>query len=77
MGAPHRAGALHRGQGGFLSATEDVARTTVDYYFTLLMSQANVEIAAQNLENAGQLYAVAQEKRRMGQISKTTCCRWN
>lgn len=54
----------------FLSATEDVARTTVDYYFTLLMSQANVEIAAQNLENAGQLYAVAQEKRRMGQISK-------
>lgn len=54
----------------FLSATEDVARTTVDYYFTLLMSQVNVEIAAQNLENAGQLYAVAQEKRRMGQISK-------
>ncbi len=54
----------------FLSATENVARQTVDYYFNLLMSRENVEIARQNLENAERLYAVAQEKRAMGKISK-------
>ncbi len=54
----------------FLSATEDVARLTVDYYFNLLMSLENVEISRQNLSNAEKLYAVAVEKREMGQISK-------
>lgn len=54
----------------FLSATEDVARLTVDYYFTLLMSRENVDISRQNLENAERLYAVAQEKREMGLISQ-------
>lgn len=54
----------------FLSATEDVARLTVEYYFTLLMSRENVEISRQNLDNAERLYTVAQEKRRMGQISR-------
>jgi len=54
----------------FLSATEDVARQTVDYYFTLLMSRENVDIAKQNLDNAERLYAVAQEKRKMGKISQ-------
>ncbi len=54
----------------FLSATEDVARVTVEYYFNLLMSSENLEIARQNLANAEQLYQVAQEKRSMGQISQ-------
>ena len=54
----------------FLSATEDVARLTVDYYFTLLMSRENVDISRQNLENAERLYAVAREKREMGLISQ-------
>ncbi|MDE6702408.1 MAG: TolC family protein [Muribaculaceae bacterium] len=54
----------------FLSATENIARLTVDYYFTLLMSRENVDIARQNLENAERLYAVAQEKREMGMISQ-------
>lgn len=54
----------------FLSATENVARRTVDYYFTLLMNRENLEIARQNLENAEKLYAVAQEKREMGKISQ-------
>ncbi len=54
----------------FLSATEDVARLTVEYYFTLIMSRENVEIAKQNLANAEKLYAVAVEKRKMGQISE-------
>lgn len=54
----------------FLSATEDVALTTVNYFFTLVMSHENVAIARQNLENANKLYAVAVEKRKMGQISE-------
>ena len=54
----------------FLSATEDVALTTVNYFFTLVMSRENLAIAGQNLENARKLYAVAVEKRRMGQISE-------
>ncbi|MDE6277658.1 MAG: TolC family protein [Muribaculaceae bacterium] len=54
----------------FLSATEDVARLTVNYYFNLLMSRENVEIAEQNLENALKLHAVAKEKREMGKISQ-------
>ena len=54
----------------FLSATEDVALTTVGLYFNLLLSRENLSTAEQNLENARRLYAVAQEKRKMGQISK-------
>ena len=34
------------------------------------MDRENVEIARQNLENAERLYTVAEEKRRMGKISK-------
>lgn len=54
----------------FLSATEDAALTTVNYFFTLIMSHENVAIAEQNLANADKLYAVAVEKRKMGQISE-------
>ncbi len=54
----------------FLSATEDVALTTVNLFFNLILSRENVATAATNLENARRLYAVAQEKRNMGQISK-------
>lgn len=54
----------------FLSATEDVSRMAVQYYFSLLLSSENLNIARQNLENAEKLYTVAIEKRRMGQISE-------
>jgi outer membrane protein TolC len=54
----------------FLSATEDVARQTVEYFFTLIMSRENVDIAKQNLANAEKLYTIAIEKRQMGQISE-------
>lgn len=54
----------------FLSATEDVALATVNYFFTLIMSRENRDIAGQNLANAEKLYAVAVEKRAMGQISE-------
>jgi len=54
----------------FLSATEDVAMTAISHYFSLLMARENLAIARQNLANATKLYEVAQEKRKMGQISE-------
>lgn len=55
---------------GFLSATEDVATTAIQYYFQLLMAKENHQIALQNLENSERLYEVAKEKREMGRISQ-------
>lgn len=54
----------------FLSESEEVALTAINYYFDLLLSGENVAIAEQNLANAERLYAVAVEKRQMGQISE-------
>lgn len=54
----------------FLSATEDVALAAVNYFFALVMSRENLSIARLNLETAQKLYAVAVEKRAMGQISE-------
>lgn len=54
----------------FLSATENVALIALQYYFTLLLSREKLATAQQNLANAERLYAVAEEKRHMGQISQ-------
>ena len=54
----------------FLSATEEVTMTTINYFFNLLLAKENVGIAKQNLENAEKLYEVAKAKRKMGQISE-------
>lgn len=54
----------------FLTATEEVTMSTINYFFNLLLARENVEIAGQNLENARRLYTVAQAKREMGKISE-------
>ncbi|MDE7147245.1 MAG: TolC family protein, partial [Duncaniella sp.] len=54
----------------FISATENVAMTAINYYFSLLLSKENISIARQNLANAQKLYEVAKAKREMGQINK-------
>lgn len=54
----------------FLSATEGVTMTTINYFFNLLLARENVNIARQNLENAQKLYKVAIAKREMGKISE-------
>lgn len=54
----------------FLSATEDVALKAVTYFFSLVMAQENLGLAAANLETAQRLYDVAVEKRKMGTISQ-------
>ena len=54
----------------FLSATEEVTMTTIQYFFNLLLAKENVTTAQQNLDNANKLYEVAVVKRRMGMISE-------
>ncbi len=54
----------------FLSATENVAMTAINYFFNLLMAKENVAVARQNMANAEKLYEVAVAKREMGKISE-------
>ena len=54
----------------FLTATEELTMTTINYFFNLLLAKENVGIARQNLKNADKLYEVAKAKRSMGQISE-------
>lgn len=54
----------------FMSATEDVAITAINYFFRLLLARENLNIARQNLSIAEKLYEVAKVKREMGQISE-------
>lgn len=54
----------------FLSATEEVTMTAINYFFNLLLAKEKLGISRQNLENAKKLYEVAKAKRRMGQISE-------
>ena len=54
----------------FLSATEEVTMTTINYFFNLLLAKENVNIALQNLDNANKLFEIAKVKREMGQISE-------
>ena len=54
----------------FISATEDVTRKTITYFFQLLLAQETLATARQNELNAGHLYKVAGAKREMGQISE-------
>lgn len=49
---------------------EEAAHLAVQYYFNLLLAEINMEIALQNLENSEKLFAVAEAKRKIGQISQ-------
>ena len=57
-------------QANFLTATERVTMTVIQYYFNLLLARENVSIASQNLQNAEKLCEVAESKRSMGKISE-------
>ncbi|CCY49659.1 MULTISPECIES: TolC family protein [Bacteroides] len=54
----------------FISATEDVTRKTITYFFQLLLAKEVLATARQNQLNAEHLYKVAGAKREMGQISE-------
>lgn len=49
---------------------EDISHTVVEYYFNLLLGEANLEIAKQNLENSNKVFSIAEARRKMGQISE-------
>ena len=53
----------------FLSATEEVTMSAINYFFNMLLAKENVSIARQNLNNAEKLYEVAHTKHTMGKIS--------
>lgn len=55
----------------FISATENVTIKTIQYFFNLLLAKENVGIARQNMENAKKLYEIAEERRKMGQVSES------
>ena len=54
----------------FLSATEEVTRKTLAYFFELLLAREQLNTSRQNLENSEKLYKIAEAKRRIGQISE-------
>ena len=54
----------------YIADLEAVCLQTVNYYFDLLLSMINKNIAEQNLKNATQLYKFAQNKKRLGLISE-------
>ncbi len=54
----------------FLSATEEVTRKTLAYFFDLLLAREQLGTARQNLENSEKLYRIAEAKRAIGQLSE-------
>lgn len=54
----------------FLTETEEITMSCINYFFGLLIATENVNIAKQNLANAQKLYEVAITKRKMGKISE-------
>ncbi len=54
----------------FLSSTENVAMSAINYFFNLVLAEENLKIARQNLANDEKLYEVALAKRSMGTISE-------
>jgi len=53
-----------------ISQLEAVTITAINYYFNLLLSKINLDIAVQNNQNSERLYTFAQARRNIGQISE-------
>ena len=54
----------------YVEDLEEIAVTATGLYFDLLLAQVNQSIAAKNLANNDTLYQVAQEKYKLGRLSK-------
>ena len=59
----------------FVTATEEVTMKTIQYFFNLLLARENVNIAKQNLQNAKRLFDIADERKKMGQVSESDLLR--
>lgn len=53
-----------------VSDREEIALTTINYYFNLLLGRINLDIAEQNRNNTEKLYLVAEARHKIGQLSK-------
>jgi len=53
-----------------ISQLEMVTITAINHYFNLLLGEMNLNIAVQNHQNSERLYAIAQARRNIGQISE-------
>lgn len=49
---------------------ENISHTVVEHYFNLLLGEANLDIAKQNLENSSKVFSIAKARRKIGQISE-------
>lgn len=54
----------------YLESMESITATAVEYFFSFLIAQQNLEIARQNHANTDTLYKISQERFRIGSISK-------
>ncbi len=54
----------------FVEEREQIALKATEYFFDLLLQQVNADIAAKNLTNNEAIYKIAEEKFRLGRISK-------
>ena len=53
----------------YVASVEKINITTVQYYFELLLSKSNLDIARQNRDNSSKLYDIALAKKNIGTIS--------
>jgi outer membrane protein TolC len=58
-------------QAAYIESTEEVTLRAISYFFNLLHAKENLNIARQNMENAGKLYEIAVAKREIGYISES------
>jgi outer membrane protein len=54
----------------YIESQEKIAVNVTDYYFDLLLAQANVNMAESNLENTRRISAIAETKFELGKITK-------
>ncbi|MGV3504636.1 MAG: TolC family protein [Adhaeribacter sp.] len=54
----------------YLEDRESISLTATQYFFDLLVEQVNADIAARNLANNETIYKIAEEKFRLGKLSK-------
>lgn len=54
----------------YVEAMEDVTITAVQYFFDLILEQQTLDAARKNYENTQTLYAIAQERYKIGSVQK-------
>lgn len=54
----------------YIEAMENITSQAVNYFFSLVLSQANHHKAMKNYENTKSLYAIAEQRYKIGSISK-------